>query len=70
MSVGWANRRSGSIVARHEWKGLSKLGHRLEDWVDRESAEYAERTRPRPTNVRIPGAFVDDEDDEAWTDDE
>ncbi|KAF8921890.1 WD40-repeat-containing domain protein [Mucidula mucida] len=33
MSAAWANSRGGSILARHEWKGLQKMGGSLEDWV-------------------------------------
>jgi WD repeat-containing protein 23 len=71
LSVGWANRRSGSVVARHEWKGLGKLGGRLEDWVDKQGAEYAERARraPAAAATRVPGAF-DSGDEDAWTDEE
>jgi DDB1- and CUL4-associated factor 11 len=76
MSVGWKNRRSGSNVVRHEWKGLSKLGNRVEDWVDRESAEYVERSRApatRSATGQIPGAYVDSdmaEEDSDWTDED
>jgi hypothetical protein len=78
MSVGWEGRRRSpvaSIVARHEWKGLAKLGGAdpLRDWVDRESAEYAERAAraargpPSPDTQRVPGAY---DDDSEWTDEE
>jgi WD repeat-containing protein 23 len=86
MSVGWASRNSGSIVARHEWKGLGKLGNHLEDWVDKQSAEYKEKpaqsayqsaaaaaTAPESRSSRartIPGAYEDDEDEDEWTDEE
>ncbi|KAI0651973.1 WD40 repeat-like protein [Trametes meyenii] len=47
MSTGWLGRRwglsEGSVVARHEFKGLSKLRGSLEDWVERDRAERAER---------------------------
>ncbi|KIO08498.1 hypothetical protein M404DRAFT_133750 [Pisolithus tinctorius Marx 270] len=40
MSVGWeGSRAGGSIVARHEWKGLSKMSYSLEDWVEKQRAE-------------------------------
>lgn len=47
MSVGWEGRRVGSVVARHEWKGLSKLSHSLEDWVDKQKAESQARLETR-----------------------
>lgn len=47
MSCSWASeRRATSDVARHEWKGLNKLGGRLEDFVAREEAEAKERRVP------------------------
>lgn len=43
MSAGWAkNSGAQSAVARHEWKGLHR-GGRLEDWVERQRLEAAER---------------------------
>ncbi|KAJ7069044.1 WD40 repeat-like protein [Mycena belliarum] len=39
MSAGWENGRGGSRVARHEWKGLSKMGGALEDWVEKKTQE-------------------------------
>jgi WD repeat-containing protein 23 len=35
--------RDRGSVAKHEWKGLGKGGLRLEDWVEKEQAERAER---------------------------
>ncbi|KZT74971.1 WD40 repeat-like protein [Daedalea quercina L-15889] len=39
MSAGWLgsrwNHREGSLIARHEWKGLSKMKYRLEDLVEK-----------------------------------
>ncbi|KDQ63158.1 hypothetical protein JAAARDRAFT_147176 [Jaapia argillacea MUCL 33604] len=55
MSVGWNDGR-GSVVARHEWKGLSKMGGSLEDWTEKAKAERAERARRR-ANRLVPGAF-------------
>lgn len=44
MTCSWASdRRHTSDVAKHEWKGLNKLGGRLEDFVAREAAEARER---------------------------
>lgn len=60
MSAGWESGRGGSIVARHEWKGLSKMT-RLEDWVERSRLEEetapARRFTRRTTRMRVPGAF-------------
>ncbi|KAL4069807.1 WD40-repeat-containing domain protein [Scleroderma yunnanense] len=40
MSVGWeASHVGGSVVARHEWKGLSKMSHSLEDWTEKQRVE-------------------------------
>jgi WD repeat-containing protein 23 len=83
MSVAWATRHEGSIVARHEWKGLGKMSQRLEDWVDKQSAEYIEQTRASEAKQaraaearsrRLPGAFeeedIDDDDDGDYVSDE
>ncbi|KAF7302962.1 WD-REPEATS-REGION domain-containing protein [Mycena kentingensis (nom. inval.)] len=48
MSAAWEGGRGGSRVARHEWKGLSKLGGSLEDWVEREQAHAAESSGEGP----------------------
>jgi WD repeat-containing protein 23 len=37
-----------SEVAKHEWKGLNKMGGRLEDFVEREKLEAMERKVPQP----------------------
>ena len=42
MSAAWEGARGGSIVARHEWKGLSKLPGALEDWVEKKKLERLE----------------------------
>ncbi|KAI8990550.1 WD40 repeat-like protein [Trametes punicea] len=62
MSTGWLGRRwglsEGSVIARHEFKGLSKLKGGLEDWVEKERAERAERARRRASSqYGMPGAF-------------
>lgn len=47
MTCSWASeRRQTSDVAKHEWKGLNKLGGRLEDFVAREKEEAKERRVP------------------------
>ncbi|RDB29479.1 LEC14B protein [Hypsizygus marmoreus] len=70
MSAGWESGRGGSIVARHEWKGLLKMPGALEDWVEKdkqESAELAGRRRSARLRSRaqyVPGAFADGDDDD------
>ncbi|KAK0465467.1 WD40-repeat-containing domain protein [Desarmillaria tabescens] len=75
MSAGWDSGRGGSILARHEWKGLSKMSGSLEDWVAREESERhamenVRRSSRLATQRRrdfslIPGAYLDgDEYDE------
>ncbi|KAI0066418.1 WD40 repeat-like protein [Artomyces pyxidatus] len=39
MSAGWDSNTGGSIVARHEWKGLSKMPGALEDYVAKHREE-------------------------------
>jgi WD repeat-containing protein 23 len=71
MSAGWENGRGGSVVARHEWKGLSKMSRALEDWVEKDAEEQKEwcarkspvRRSRRLRNRRIPGAFESEEED-------
>lgn len=42
MSCAWGDRIRKSHVSRHEWKGLGKLGGKLEDWVEKSQRESAE----------------------------
>lgn len=51
MSVAWSSASGGSVVARHEWKGLSKMPGALEDLVEKRHLESQERysTGPRST---------------------
>lgn len=50
MSTGWLGdawrSREGSVIARHEWKGLSKMRYKLEDHVEKQRAEQAETIMP------------------------
>ncbi|KAG6380983.1 WD40-repeat-containing domain protein [Boletus reticuloceps] len=66
MSVGWESSRvGGSIVARHEWKGLSKMANSLEDFVEKRRIEISQRAMTRATGYRrVPGAFEEDDEDE------
>lgn len=61
LSAAWGA-HGESTVARHEWKGLSKMNYKLEDWTDKAKAEAAERQviLGRP----LPGAFHDSDGDE------
>lgn len=73
MSAGWENGRGGSVVARHEWKGLSKMSWSLEDWAEKHAEEqaesYASRSpvrrsrRLRDRAQHIPGAFESEEEE-------
>jgi WD repeat-containing protein 23 len=64
MSAGWdgGHSLSKSIVARHEWKGLSKMSHSLEDWGEKQRVERNERAARRARRP-IPGAFDGEEED-------
>ncbi|KII94042.1 hypothetical protein PLICRDRAFT_36272 [Plicaturopsis crispa FD-325 SS-3] len=66
MSTGWESGRGGSIVARHEWKGLSKTAGGLEDWTEKHRQEESERGRRQPQREggrRIPGSFDEEDED-------
>lgn len=71
MSVAWENSVSNSSVARHEWKGIGKLGDsmgKLEDHVEKQRLERDDRARRRQArrsrSHQMPGTFEDDFDDE------
>ncbi|PIL31836.1 hypothetical protein GSI_06540 [Ganoderma sinense ZZ0214-1] len=69
MSTGWLGRHwgmsEGSVVARHEWKGLSKLRNSLEDHVEKQKLERAERAQRRAMRRdAMPGTFVAELSDE------
>ena len=42
MSAGWSR---GTDIARHEYKGLSKMTYALDDWVEKDRQEALERNR-------------------------
>ena len=76
MSAGWLGNgwgaREQSIVARHEWKGLSKMQYRLADYVEKQKLERDERALRRSLlrgGANMPGAFGGDSDDEEDDDD-
>lgn len=74
MSAGWVGAgwtlNESSVIARHEWKGLSKMRYKLEDHVEQQAAEQAERarrarTRPQRRVLAMPGAYrIEIDDDE------
>lgn len=72
MSAGWLGAgwtaNEASVIARHEWKGLSKMQYKLEDYVQQQAAEKAERARrarSRPEVLVMPGAYrIETDDDE------
>ena len=74
MSAAWTV--GGTAIARHEWKGLSKLRGRLEDWVAKNEEEAEERFRERSTRNRtsystsrtMPGRYVDSNESEEESD--
>ncbi|KAF8560152.1 WD40 repeat-like protein [Imleria badia] len=56
MSVGWESSLvGGSIVARHEWKGLSKMAYSLEDFTEKQRTERAQRA-VKLTPVTLPSS--------------
>lgn len=48
MSAGW---NEGTVIARHEYKGLSKMNGALEDWIEKDRAEAAQRRLTQPRAV-------------------
>ena len=61
MSVAWSSGSGGSIVARHEWKGLVKTRGVLEDWVEKRRLESQEATGERQRAV---SSNLDSDDDD------
>ncbi|KAE9409145.1 WD40 repeat-like protein [Gymnopus androsaceus JB14] len=76
ISAAWESMRTGSTLARHEWKGLSKMSNSLQDWNEKRRQEQAEgggssgrRRSERQQTLRrllMPGTYFvgDDDDDE------
>ncbi|EKM61354.1 uncharacterized protein PHACADRAFT_247904 [Phanerochaete carnosa HHB-10118-sp] len=68
MSAGWLGGGWGtnesSVIARHEWKGLSKMHYSLEDYVEKQKSERTERTQRRSAARAMPGSFRIETDDE------
>lgn len=66
LSVGWESGQGGSTVARHEWKGLSKMSNRLEDWVQKRRDERGERATLRASRRgQVPGAYEPNESEDS-----
>ena len=65
ISVGWESSRvGGSVVARHEWKGLSKMAYALEDFTEKQRTEYEQKAAKQVASYRrVPGAFEEEDDD-------
>lgn len=73
MSAGWESARGGTVIARHEYKGLSKRPGALEDWVEKQTQELNDSSNVRRSarlaggrmRYHVPGHFAsDDIDDE------
>lgn len=68
MSAGWLGGGWGtnesSVIARHEWKGLSKMNYSLEDYVEQQHSRRAERAQRRAATRAMPGTFRVETDDE------
>ncbi|GJJ09620.1 hypothetical protein Clacol_003843 [Clathrus columnatus] len=66
MSVGWESGYGRSSVARHEWKGIGKLGDsmgKLEDFVEKGVLESSER-RYQTRSSQMPGSYDSEDDDQ------
>jgi DDB1- and CUL4-associated factor 11 len=74
ISAAWESQRHGSTLARHEFKGLSKMSYSLEDWEQKRRDEGAEvqSSNRRSSRIReqalrrllIPGSYLDDDDED------
>ncbi|KAJ3557114.1 hypothetical protein NM688_g1646 [Phlebia brevispora] len=74
MSAGWLGSGWGvnesSVIARHEWKGLSKMNYSLEDYVEKQQVEAVDRSERslrssafRTVFSRMPGSYIMDDDE-------
>ncbi|KAF8203916.1 WD40-repeat-containing domain protein [Pholiota molesta] len=77
MSAGWESARGGTVIARHEYKGLSKMPGALEDWAEKQRQESNDTTNVRRSarlqagrghsQYHVPGHFAsEDVDDEEF----
>ncbi|KAF9486361.1 WD40 repeat-like protein [Pholiota conissans] len=70
MSAGWESARGGTVIARHEYKGLSKMRGGLEDWVEKHKQERNDGSSVRRSarlqgrHYHVPGHFASEEGDE------
>lgn len=74
MSAGWESSSGGTVIARHEYKGLSKMKGALEDWVEKQNLEQTSGGLRRSSRLfhdarrregrHIPGAYEPDEDED------
>ncbi|KAJ4002235.1 WD40-repeat-containing domain protein [Lentinula boryana] len=73
ISAAWESSRHGSTLARHEWKGLSKMSNSLKDWEEKRRQEEGEITQggrssriqqQRLRRLLMPGMYVMDDDDD------
>ena len=69
MSVAWSSGdRGGSVVARHEWKGLLKMPGALEDFVEKRRLESQEQSTtgpgPMPALLASDDEYMPESDEE------
>jgi WD repeat-containing protein 23 len=63
MSAGWHSERGGTVIARHAFKGLSKLPGGLEDWAEKKRLERSEaEASPQRRRYHIPGRYYGSSD--------
>lgn len=68
MSAGWESTHGGTVIARHEYKGLLKMPGALEDLVEKRWQEAADPDVRRSARLRaqhgqhIPGAYEELDD--------
>lgn len=53
LSAGWNDARGGTVIARHEWKGLMKMPGALEDWVEKNQQEAIDSLNNRRRSGRL-----------------
>ncbi len=63
LGTGWGS-REGSVIARHEWKGLSKMNYSLLDLVEKQKLEREERAHQRSLLRSMPGYLIGEGSDE------
>ena len=56
MSAGWSR---GTDIARHEYKGLSKMTYALDDWVEKDRQEAPEMTRRAMRSATRRGGYAE-----------